>query len=101
MVFLAGRPCDLGPSNPVSCIPRSQEVILTKNDFPQFDMDEVDLLITAVQKALERLKRANEARGGNDPEFLEYGRRYSVILQKLESVWRINSPDSRPDWRLA
>ena len=57
-----------------------------KKDFPQFDMDEVALLITVVQKALVRLKRANDARGGNDPEFLEYGRRYSVILQKLESV---------------
>lgn len=60
--------------------------MIMKNNFPQFDMDEVALLITAVQKALERLKRANEARGGNDPEFVEYGRRYSVILQKLESV---------------
>ena len=57
-----------------------------RNDLPQFDIEEVALLITAVQKALERLKRANDARGGNDPEFLEYGRRYSVILQKLESV---------------
>src|SRR3954463_12994590 len=55
MVFLAGRACDLGPSNPVPRIPRSQEAILTKNDFPQFDIDEVALLITAVQKALERL----------------------------------------------
>ena len=36
------------------------------NDFPQFEMDEVSLLISAVQKALERLKIANEARGGND-----------------------------------
>jgi hypothetical protein len=26
-----------------------------KNDFPEFDMDEVALLITAVQTALERL----------------------------------------------
>ena len=59
---------------------------MTNNDFPQFDMNEVTLLITAVQKALERLKSANEARGGNDPEFLEYGRRYSVILRKLEAV---------------
>jgi hypothetical protein len=56
------------------------------NDLPQFDMEEVDLLIAAVQKALEHLKVANEARGGADAEFLEFGRRYSVILQKLESV---------------
>lgn len=55
-------------------------------DFPNFDIDEVALLASAVEKALERLKRANEARGGNDSEFLEYGRRYSVILQKLRSV---------------
>lgn len=59
---------------------------IMNTNFPQFDLDEVALLITAVQKALERLKVANEARGGNDPEFLEYGRRYSVILQKLESI---------------
>jgi hypothetical protein len=86
MVFLARRTYHLGPPDPLPRFPRPQEAVLTNNDFPQFDIDEVALLITAVQKALERLKRANEARGGNDPEFLEYGRRYSVILQKLESV---------------
>ena len=86
MVFLARRACYLAPSNALPRVPRSQEALLTKNDFPQFDMDEVALLITAVQKALERLKRANETRGGNDPEFLKYGQRYSVILQKLESI---------------
>lgn len=53
---------------------------------PQFEQDEVALLISAVEKSLQRLKKANEARGGNDPEFLEYGRRYSVILQKLQAV---------------
>ena len=51
---------------------------------PEFDRDEVALLVSAVQKALERLKRANEAR--EDPEFIEFGRRYAVILQKLQSV---------------
>jgi hypothetical protein len=66
--------------------PPPATLLIMKNDFPQFDLDEVALLITAVQKALERLKQANEARGGNDPEFVEYGRRYSVILQKLESI---------------
>ena len=55
-------------------------------ELPQFEKDEVALLASAVEKALERLKRANEARGGNDPEFIEYGRRYVVILQKLRSV---------------
>lgn len=53
---------------------------------PEFDLDEVALLVSAVQKALERLKRANESRGGHDPEFIEYGRRYAIILQKLQSV---------------
>ena len=86
MVFLAGWARYLCPFHPLPRIPRAQEALLTKNDFPQFDLDEVALLITAVQKALERLKRANEARGGHDPEFLEYGRRYSVILQKLELI---------------
>ena len=86
MVFLAGRACYLCPSNTLPRIPRSPEALLTNSDFPQFDMDEVALLITAIQKTLKQLKSANEARGGNDPEFLEYGQRYSVILQKLESV---------------
>ncbi|MEJ7606694.1 MAG: hypothetical protein WKF37_10595 [Bryobacteraceae bacterium] len=53
---------------------------------PEFEPDEVALLVSSVEKSLERLKKANEARGGNDPEFLEYGRRYSVILQKLQAV---------------
>jgi hypothetical protein len=55
-------------------------------NFPTFDKHEVALLVSAVEKALERLKAANERSGGDDAEFLEYGRRYSVILQKLQSV---------------
>ena len=57
-------------------------------------MDDVALLITAVPKALERLRSANEAHGGSDAEFLEYGRRYSVILQKLEQSPPTITPDS-------
>lgn len=57
-----------------------------RNDFPQFDFDEVALLVALFEKPLERLKRANETRGGTDPEFLEYSRRYSIILQKREFV---------------
>jgi hypothetical protein len=53
---------------------------------PNFALDEVALLVSAVEKALERLKKANEASRTDDPEFLEYGRRYSVILQKLRSA---------------
>jgi hypothetical protein len=56
------------------------------DQFPSFERDEVALLISAVEKALERLYRANERLGGNDAEMLEYGRRYSVILQKLQAV---------------
>jgi hypothetical protein len=54
--------------------------------FPSFDPDEVELLIEAVQKVLAHLKQGNEQLGGNDAEILEAGRRYAVILQKLEAV---------------
>jgi hypothetical protein len=53
---------------------------------PSFDPDEVELLIGAVQKTLEHLKAANERLGGHDPEMLETGRRYAMVLQKLEAV---------------
>ena len=53
---------------------------------PNFEPDEVKLLISAVQEALENLRNANERVGGNDPEMIEYGRRYAVLLQKLMSV---------------
>jgi hypothetical protein len=53
-----------------------------------FEDDEVALLISAVEKSLERLYKANERVGGNDAELIEYGRRYSVILQKLQAILR-------------
>ena len=53
---------------------------------PSFEREEVALLVSAVEKALEHLRQANERSGGNDPELLEYGRRYAVILQKLNAV---------------
>jgi hypothetical protein len=53
-----------------------------------FEDDEVALLISAVEKSLERLYKANERVGGNDAELIEYGRRYSVILQKLQAALR-------------
>ena len=53
---------------------------------PSFEPDEVELLVSAVQKTLEHLRDANERVGGNDPELVEYGRRYAVLLQKLNAV---------------
>ena len=53
---------------------------------PTFEPDEVELLVSAVQKTLEHLRDANERMGGNDSELMEYGRRYSVLLQKLNAV---------------
>jgi hypothetical protein len=57
-----------------------------EHTLPSFENDEVALLISAVEKSLERLYAANERVGGNDAELIEYGRRYAVILQKLQSV---------------
>ena len=53
---------------------------------PSFESDEVALLVSAVEEALGRLRQANERVGGNDTELLEYGRRYAILLQKLEAV---------------
>ncbi len=53
---------------------------------PSFEADEVALLVSAVRKALEQLRQANERLGGNDAEMIEYGRRYAVILQKLNAI---------------
>ncbi len=51
---------------------------------PSFDPSEVALLASSVQQTLEHLRQANERVGGSDPELLEYGRRYAVVLQKLQ-----------------
>jgi len=53
---------------------------------PTFDKGDVALIISAIEQSLERLYRANADLGGNDPEMLEYGRRYSLLLQKLKAV---------------
>ena len=53
---------------------------------PTFDAGEVELLESAVQKTLEHLREANERLGGNDAQLLETGRRYAVLLQKLQAV---------------
>lgn len=59
---------------------------------PSFQPEEVRLLVSAVEMALERLYQANERMGGNDTELLEYGRHYSVILQKLQAVAGTTDP---------
>ena len=53
---------------------------------PSFDSDEVELLVSAVQKTLQHLREANERLGGKDTEIIETGRRYAVLLQKLQAV---------------
>jgi len=53
---------------------------------PSFSTSDVALIISAIEQSLERLRRANEDVGGNDPELLEYGRRYSLLLEKLQVV---------------
>jgi hypothetical protein len=53
---------------------------------PSFDAAEVELLVSSVQKTLEHLREANERLGGDDAELMEAGRRYAVLLQKLQAV---------------
>jgi hypothetical protein len=60
-------------------------------DFPAFDENEVALLISAVERSLKHLRDANERLGGDDPELLTYGRRYSRILEKLQAVLKKSS----------
>src|SRR5437763_15515976 len=58
------------------------QVGTVERTLPSFERDEFALLISAVEKALERLLRANQRVGGNDSELIEYGRRYSIIRQQ-------------------
>ena len=53
---------------------------------PSFEPDEVALLVSAVEQVLEHLREANEQVGGHDTELLEYGRRYAIVLQKLNVI---------------
>jgi len=53
---------------------------------PEFTQSDVALLISAVEQALQHLRAANEREGGNDEELVDYGRRYSMILEKLKAV---------------
>lgn len=53
---------------------------------PSFDPGEVELLVSAVETALQHLRDANERLGGRDTAMLEAGRRYAVLLHKLIAV---------------
>ena len=53
---------------------------------PSFNAGEVELLVAAVQKSLEHLREANERLGGNDAELIETGRRYAILLEKLQVI---------------
>ncbi len=55
-------------------------------NLPEFEPADVALLVSAVEKALRDLRQANEKLGGNDVEMLEYGKRYALLLQKLNAV---------------
>jgi hypothetical protein len=59
-----------------------------EHTLPSFENDEVALLISAVEKSLERLYKANERVGGNDAELIEYGRPLQRHLQKLQAALR-------------
>jgi hypothetical protein len=54
--------------------------------YSELEAGEVELLVSAVQKTLEHLRAANEGVGGNDAELMEAGRRYAILLQKLQTV---------------
>jgi len=64
----------------------SASACLMDHSLPAFEKADVALLISAVEKALADLRNANERVGGNDEELLDYGRRYALILQKLNAV---------------
>ena len=53
---------------------------------PSFNPDEVQLLITAVQRTLEHLRDANERVGGQDPELIATGQQFAKLMQKLQAV---------------
>jgi hypothetical protein len=55
-------------------------------DFPAFNESEVTLLVTSVEQSLRHLRDANERVGGNDSELIDYGKQYSIILEKLQAI---------------
>jgi len=64
----------------------SAVILPVMTPLPSFSAGEVELLVSAVEKALQHLRDANERLGGNDAAILEAGRRYAVLLQKLKAV---------------
>lgn len=62
-------------------------------NMPEFTEADVALLISAVTQALQHLHDANERQGG-DQEFMNYGRRYSLLLDKLNAIGRRSQNDA-------
>ncbi len=56
------------------------------NPMPSFNYEEVELLLTAVERTLQHLRDANEREGGSDSELIAAGQRYAVLLHKLQAV---------------
>jgi hypothetical protein len=66
---------------------RSAEIVtLVVTDIPSFSVAEVRLLADSVRKTLEHFRDANERLGGSDPQNIEAGQRYSILLEKLQAV---------------
>jgi hypothetical protein len=59
---------------------------------PSFSVAEVELLVASVRKTLEHLREANERLGGGDAQMIETGQRYSVLLEKLQTVSDRSAP---------
>ncbi len=72
----------------------SAEIVeLVVTGIPSFSAAEVRLLADSVRKTLEHLRDANERIGGSDPQIIETGQRYSILLEKLQAIsGQIDSP---------
>lgn len=62
---------------------------------PSFSAADVQLLADSVRTTLEHLRGANERLGGNDPQMIEAGQRYSILLEKLQAISGHSSPEQR------
>ena len=68
------------------CVVRLRWLRLVMTGIPSFSASDVELLADSVRKTLEHLRDANERLGGNDPQIIEAGQRYSILLEKLQAI---------------